>query len=55
MLKCPSCGGNENTVTNRRNHKKGVRRRRECSACGARYSTVESVTFLIAGRPRNKK
>ena len=44
-MRCPACGGSENKVVDSRNAKEGdaIRRRRECEACGARFTTYEQV------------
>ena len=43
MLKCPKCGDSQNYVTDSRSVDGGIRRRRECCACGARFTTYESA------------
>ena len=40
-LNCPVCGTPENTVTTSRPTKNGIRRRRQCNACGHRWTTYE--------------
>lgn len=43
-MKCPFCGHNEDKVLDTRVQKDtGIRRRRECLHCKARYSTLETV------------
>jgi transcriptional repressor NrdR len=44
-MKCPSCGSPENKVVDSRAARDGdsIRRRRECLACGARFTTYEYV------------
>jgi len=42
-MKCPYCGGSETRVIDSRSMDEGVRRRRSCSACGARFTTYERV------------
>ncbi len=44
-MKCPRCSSEEDRVVDSRSVRDGraVRRRRECSACGERYTTYESV------------
>ena len=44
-MKCPNCGKEEDRVLDTRsaNDAVAIRRRRECSACGHRYSTYEYV------------
>ncbi|MCB0422332.1 MAG: transcriptional repressor NrdR [Bdellovibrionales bacterium] len=41
---CPHCGNTENHVLDTRVQKEGdIRRRRECSQCRGRFSTIETV------------
>ncbi len=44
-MKCPRCGMDEDKVIDSRAVRDGraVRRRRECTACGDRYTTYEAV------------
>ena len=44
-MQCPSCGRNNDKVTDSRPSNSGdsIRRRRQCKACGKRFSTVERV------------
>ena len=44
-MRCPQCDGAENRVVDTRTSRGGraVRRRRECSECGARFTTYEYV------------
>lgn len=44
-MKCPFCGGSETAVLESRvaDDGEGIRRRRECSKCGKRFTTVEKV------------
>lgn len=44
-MKCPSCAGLENKVVDSRltRDADAIRRRRECLACGARFTTYEYV------------
>jgi transposase-like protein len=61
---CPQCGG-DTGVIDTRPYLDGVRRRRECQACGYRYSTLEysvayieelrggDVTLSSSARPRS--
>lgn len=43
-MKCPFCGNEEDRVVDSRPAREGraIRRRRECSACGSRYTTYEA-------------
>jgi transcriptional repressor NrdR len=42
-VNCPHCGGQESKVIDSRSLDEGVRRRRECLACNARFTTYEHV------------
>ena len=42
-MKCPYCGGQESRVIDSRGVDEGVRRRRKCLACSARFTTYERV------------
>ena len=42
-MKCPYCGGLGSRVIDSRSLDDGVRRRRSCLACGARFTTYERV------------
>src|SRR3990170_4612069 len=42
-MNCPFCGHPESKVTDSRPDEAGIRRRRECLACGRRFSTIERV------------
>src|SRR3989304_3710232 len=40
-MNCPFCGHPETKVVDSRDWAEGIRRRRECLACGQRFTTVE--------------
>jgi len=44
-MQCPFCGSQEDRVVDTRSSQEGraVRRRRECLACGKRFTTYESI------------
>ncbi|MBE9470017.1 MAG: transcriptional repressor NrdR [Chloroflexi bacterium] len=42
-MKCPCCSGLESRVIDSRSLGEGVRRRRQCLACSARFTTYERV------------
>lgn len=48
-MKCPFCGNAENKVIDSRISKDGnaIRRRRECLACGKRFTTYEFVEEVL--------
>ena len=47
-MRCPFCGADEDRVVDPRSSQEGraVRRRRECEACGKRFTTYESVELF---------
>ena len=47
-MRCPFCGSQEDRVVDTRASKEGraVRRRRECLACGKRFTTYESIELV---------
>src|SRR3989304_106833 len=42
-MNCPFCSNAETKVTDSRPEQDGIRRRRECLACGQRFTTLERV------------
>jgi len=58
-MRCPFCGSEETQVKDSRSAEDGasVRRRRECSACGGRFTTFERVQLreLIVVKSSGKK
>lgn len=46
-LRCPRCGAYETAVKDTRKTDQGLMRIRECSACSARFKTVERVLSVI--------
>jgi transcriptional repressor NrdR len=42
-LRCPYCHFRDSRVTDSRANDDGIRRRRQCIACGERFTTVEAV------------
>lgn len=51
-MHCPFCRHPDSRVSDSRTSDDGtvVRRRRQCPACGQRFSTTESATLLVAKR-----
>jgi transcriptional repressor NrdR len=45
-MRCPFCSESESRVTDSRDNGDGVRRRRQCSECGQRFTTVETVQLV---------
>ncbi len=60
-MRCPYCGAGDDRVVDSRESREGavIRRRRECNACGRRftsYETVEEIPLLVVkkdGRREN--
>jgi transcriptional repressor NrdR len=48
-MRCPFCGHKDSRVVDSRDIESGesIRRRRECSACGQRFSTYERVALSL--------
>ena len=44
---CPACQSDSSRVADSRSTSEGVRRRRECSFCGERFSTLETVLRAV--------
>ncbi len=44
-MKCPNCGNENDKVLDSRSFREGaaIRRRRECAACGTRFTTYEEI------------
>ncbi len=52
-MRCPYCNSPESKVTDSRTVENGIRRRRECTRCGLRFTTyerVQSTALLVAKR-----
>lgn len=58
-MRCPFCGSDDTQVKDSRSAEDGasVRRRRECSACGGRFTTFERVQLreLVVVKSTGKK
>src|SRR5206468_9222883 len=59
-MRCPWCGRDDDRVVDSRAAERGaaIRRRRECQACGRRYSTferVEEVGLTVIKRDGSKE
>jgi len=58
-MRCPFCGSDDTQVKDSRSAEDGasVRRRRECSACGGRFTTFERVQLreLVVIKSSGKK
>jgi len=42
-MKCPYCGSDQTRVLESRDADSGIRRRRQCEACGVRFTTYERI------------
>ena len=51
-MRCPFCREDDSRVVDSRTVDDGaaIRRRRECAACGRRFTTAETASMLIAKR-----
>lgn len=54
-MKCPFCSADQDRVVDSRESRNGltIRRRRECSGCGRRYTTyerIEEIPYLVIKR-----
>ncbi len=59
-MKCPFCGENNNKVIDSRLSREGnaIRRRRECLACGRRFTTyeyIEEIPLMIIKKDRRRE
>mgnify|MGYP000873543047 FL=1 len=59
-MKCPFCGHEESKVIDSRESKKGIsiRRRRECIACGRRFTTyekIEEIPYMIVKKDGSRQ
>ena len=57
-MQCPYCSGGDSKVTDSRSAEDTIRRRRECVACGARFTTyerVETVSLQVVKRDGQKQ
>ncbi|MDX1643129.1 MAG: transcriptional regulator NrdR [Thermoanaerobaculia bacterium] len=59
-MKCPYCGDTDDRVVDSRESRGAttIRRRRECTACGRRYTTyeeVEDIRFLVVKRDGSRQ
>lgn len=53
-MKCPFCNVTNVRVIDTRHYSdiQAIRRRRECKGCKKRFSTIETIEQLPAGRPK---
>ena len=59
-MRCPRCSGVEDRVMDSRTAEEGaaIRRRRECLACGLRFTTyerLEEVPFVVSKRSGHRE
>ena len=56
-MQCPYCGHPHSKVTDSRVAESGIRRRRECSSCGLRFTTYERVQAapLMVSKQDNRR
>lgn len=58
VMKCPYCSGEESRVVDSRDTENGVRRRRECLKCSARFTTYERlqpVTLFVIKKDQRRE
>jgi transcriptional repressor NrdR len=58
-MKCPFCGGVDDRVVDSREGREGqvIRRRRECTTCGRRftsYETIEEIPYVVVKNGRRE-
>ena len=46
-MRCPYCGSSDSRVTDSRDVKAGIRRRRECQDCHRRFTTYERIHTAV--------
>ena len=57
-MRCPHCDHDDSRVTDSRSVEQGIRRRRECLECGARFTTyerLENATMNIIKKDRRRE
>lgn len=57
-MRCPYCGKDNSRVTDSRSVNQGIRRRRQCKACHARFTTyerVENTAVAIVKKDRRRE
>lgn len=59
-MRCPFCGNGEDKVVDSRESREGevIRRRRECTRCGRRftsYEKIESLPFMVVKRDERRE
>jgi len=60
VMKCPYCGSSETRVVDKRESEdqRAIRRRRECTKCGKRFTTyerVETLDILVIKKDRTRE
>ena len=57
-MRCPYCNFSESKVIDSRDASEGIRRRRECTRCGLRYTTYERIqttALMVAKRDSRRE
>ncbi|WP_456238787.1 NrdR family transcriptional regulator, partial [Saccharopolyspora kobensis] len=51
-MRCPFCRGEDSRVVDSREVEEGqaIRRRRSCSTCGRRFTTIEELVLSVVKR-----
>ena len=52
---CPKCGKRARVIDSRPSDEYGVRRRRECTVCGKRFTTYEITAAMKSGYDRTAR
>lgn len=52
-MRCPKCNFKRTIVVDSRSSNNTIKRRRECTACGYRFSTYESVAHISDNVPEH--
>jgi len=57
-MDCPYCGYHDSRVTDSREVNEGIRRRRQCLGCGARFTTyerIQPVSLFVIKKDRRRE
>jgi len=52
-MRCPYCGASDSRVLDTRDTAESIRRRRQCTVCGRRFTTYERVAPAVSVRKRD--
>ena len=57
-MKCPYCGDEDTRVIDSRPAENSIRRRRQCAACGKRFTTyekIETIPLMVIKKDQNRE